>query len=91
LIKYPLAKMGFGVKIEVKRGDCICELSPEAFARLISRFSRGIIKTIECIDGKLYIDGRKYLWCGKWWYDTNCKIVNVGLRALQDSGIYTRQ
>jgi len=79
LIKYPLAKMGFGVKIEVKRGDCICELSPEAFARLISRFSRGIIKTIECIDGKLYIDGRKYLWCGKWWYDTNCKCWVKGI------------
>jgi FkbM family methyltransferase len=67
LIKYPLAEMGFSVKIEVKRGDCICELSPEAFARLVSRFSRGVITTIECIDDKLYIDG------GKWWYDTNCK------------------
>jgi FkbM family methyltransferase len=73
LIKYLLAEIGFSVKIEAKRGNCVCELSPEAFARLVSRFSRGVITTIECIDSKLYTNGRKYLWCGEWWYDTNCK------------------
>jgi hypothetical protein len=41
--------------VRSRQGDCICELSPEAFARLVSRFSHGVITTIECIDSKSYI------------------------------------
>jgi len=56
LIRYILTRLGFNVKLMARIGDCTFELSPETFERLVSRFSRGFIKSIECVNGKLLVN-----------------------------------
>jgi L-fucose isomerase-like protein len=38
-------------------GDCAFELSREVFERFVSRFSRGFIKSIGCVNGRLLVNG----------------------------------
>jgi FkbM family methyltransferase len=58
LVRYALAGLGFNVRLRARVGDCITELDPEVFARLVSRFSRGnkLIKSIRCVGGKLFVN-----------------------------------
>jgi FkbM family methyltransferase len=57
LIKFALTRLGFNVKLTARVGDCTFELSPETFKKLVSRFSRGFIKSIKCVNGKLLVNG----------------------------------
>jgi len=58
LVRYALAGLGFNVRLRARVGDCITELDPEVFARLVSRFSRGnkLIKSIRCVGGELFVN-----------------------------------
>jgi len=72
LIKYALIKIGFNVKLTAKVDNCAFELSPEAFACLVSMASRGLVK-ISCVDGGLYVNGGRYgEHHGAWVYDKSC-------------------
>ena len=53
LIKFALTRLGFNVKLVARVGDCTFELSREVFERFVSRFSRGFIKSVECVNGRL--------------------------------------
>jgi len=57
LIRYALTRLGFNVKLVARVGDCTFESSPETFEKLVSRFSRGFIKSIECVNGRLLVNG----------------------------------
>jgi hypothetical protein len=57
LIKYALTRLGFNVKLTAKVDNCAFELSPETFEKLVSGFSRGFIKSIGCVNGRLFING----------------------------------
>jgi FkbM family methyltransferase len=57
LIKYALTRLGFNVKLVARVGDCTLELSPEVFERFVGRFSRGLFKSIERVNGRLFING----------------------------------
>jgi FkbM family methyltransferase len=57
LIRDILTRLGFNVKLVARVGDCTFELSPETFERFVSRFSRGFIKSVECVNGKLLVNG----------------------------------
>jgi FkbM family methyltransferase len=57
LIKYALTRLGFNVKLVARVGDCTLELSPEGFERFVGRFSRGFIKSIGCVNGRLLVNG----------------------------------
>jgi FkbM family methyltransferase len=59
LVKYALVRLGFDVKLIAKINDCSLEMTPEAFERFVSRFSRGLVKSVECIDGKVFVNGVK--------------------------------
>jgi hypothetical protein len=36
---------------------CTFEISPETFERLVSRSSRGLIKSVTCVDGRILVNG----------------------------------
>jgi len=57
LIKYVLLRLGFDVKLIAKIRGCAFEMSPETFERLVSRSSRGLIKSIKCVDGRIFVNG----------------------------------
>jgi len=57
LIKYVLIKFGFNVKLMARVGDCTFKLNPKDFERFVSRFSRGLFKSIECVNGRLLVNG----------------------------------
>ena len=57
LVKYALIRLGFNVRFRAKIDNCFLELKPEVFAHLVSRFSRFFIRSLKCIDGKLFING----------------------------------
>jgi FkbM family methyltransferase len=57
LIKYALTRLGFNARLVARVGDCTFELSPETFERVVSRFSRGLFKSIECVNGRLLVNG----------------------------------
>ena len=57
LIKYALTRLGFNARLVARVGNCTLELSPEGFERFVGRFSRGFIKSIECVNGKLLVNG----------------------------------
>jgi hypothetical protein len=57
MIKCALLRLGFDVKLTVKIRGCTFEMSPETFERLVSRYSRGLIKSIACVDGKMFVNG----------------------------------
>jgi FkbM family methyltransferase len=56
LIKYALTMLGFNVRLVARVGDCTFELSPEFFERFVSRFSRGLIRSIECNGKRLIVN-----------------------------------
>jgi FkbM family methyltransferase len=57
LIKFALTRLGFNVKLVTRVGDCTFELSREVFERFVSRFSRGFIKSVGCVNGRLLVNG----------------------------------
>jgi len=57
LIKYALIRLGFNVKLVARVDNCAFELSREIFERFVSRFLRGLFKSIECVNGRLFING----------------------------------
>jgi len=57
LIKYALKRVGFNAKLMARVNKCALELDPEVFGVIVDRFSRGFIKSIECINHKLFVNG----------------------------------
>jgi len=57
LIRDILTRLGLNVRLVARVGDCTFELSPETFEKLVSRFSCGFIKSIECVNGRLLVNG----------------------------------
>jgi hypothetical protein len=57
MIRYALHRLGFAVKLTAKIRGCIFEISPETFEQLVSRSSRGLIKSIKCVDGRIFVNG----------------------------------
>jgi hypothetical protein len=55
--KYALHRLGFDVKLIAKIRGCTFEMSPETFERLVSRSSRGLIKSVTCINGRILVNG----------------------------------
>lgn len=57
LMKYALKRVGFDAKLMARINECALELSPEVFGIIVDRFSRGLVKSIECINHKLFVNG----------------------------------
>ena len=57
MIGYILNKIGFCVKLRARIDNCVFEIQPDIFARLVSRFHRGLIKSIKCVNGRLFVNG----------------------------------
>jgi hypothetical protein len=57
LIRYGLNRLGFSVKLEAKIDQCIVELESHTLERLISGFLRGMVKSVECINGGFLVNG----------------------------------
>jgi FkbM family methyltransferase len=57
LIKYALKRIGFDAMLIARVNECALELSPEVFGKIVNRFSHGFIKSIECINHKLFVNG----------------------------------
>jgi FkbM family methyltransferase len=104
LIKYALSKIGFNVKLKAKIDGCFIEMDPEVFACLVSRFSRGLIKSIRCIESKLFVNDIEVnnindviynpeIW-GKingWRYDASCSCWiknNIKFRRMHNSIVW---
>jgi FkbM family methyltransferase len=71
LIRYALFRLGFDVRLVARVGDCTFELRPEVFACLVGKASYGLVE-ISCVDGELYINGKRYEYHGAWVYDKSC-------------------
>jgi len=71
LIRFALTRLGFDVRLMARVGDCTFELSPEVFGCLAVRASYGLVE-ISCVDGELYINGKRYEYHGVWVYDKSC-------------------
>jgi len=59
LIRDAMARLGFNTELTARVSDCTIELSIETFEILVSRFSRGLIKPLRCVDGELYINNSR--------------------------------
>jgi FkbM family methyltransferase len=57
MIKYALLRLGFDVKLIAKIRGCTFEMGPETFERFVSRSSRGLIKSVTCVDGRILVNG----------------------------------
>jgi FkbM family methyltransferase len=56
IIKYILSKLGLKVKLKVKINECVLILDPDVFSRIVSRFERGEITSIKCVNGRLLVN-----------------------------------
>ena len=56
LVRYALIRLGINVKLRARIGDCSFDVSSEVFGRFLSRFSRGLIKVVKCVDDKLLVN-----------------------------------
>jgi FkbM family methyltransferase len=56
IIKYILSKIGLNTKLKARVEGCVFEVEPDVFARIVSRFSRGLIKSIKCVNGRLFVN-----------------------------------
>jgi len=84
LIKFALTRLGFNVRLVARVGDCTLELSPEVFGCLAVRASYGLVE-ISCVDGELYINGKRYEYHGAWVYNKSCNCYvrnNVRFRQI---------
>jgi FkbM family methyltransferase len=84
LIRYALFRLGFDVRLVARVGDCTFELRPEVFACLVGKASYGLVE-ISCVDGELYINGKRYEYHGAWVYDKSCNCYvrnNVRFRQI---------
>jgi len=95
--------MGFDVRLRARVDECIFEIDPEVFARFVSRFSRGLIKSIKCVDGKLFVNDIEInnisdviyeteTWARVlgWIYDTSCNCWvknNIKFRRMYGMGV----
>jgi FkbM family methyltransferase len=101
LLRYFLIKPGLSVNLEAKVDDCKIKINPDAFARLVSRFSRRLINSVKCVNGRVYVNNVEVsdineviysseVW-GKvngWSYDKSCNCWsknNVKLRHMYDT------
>jgi FkbM family methyltransferase len=101
LLRYFLIKLGLSVKLEAKVGGCKIKITPDAFARLVSRFSQGLINSVICVNGRVYVNNVEVsdineviysseVW-GKvngWSYDKSCDCWsknNVKFRHMYDT------
>ena len=83
--------------LELRVGECIFEMDPEVFARFVSRFSRGLIKSIKCVDGRLFVndievssirDAETWARLFGWKHDTFCDCWvknNIKFRRMRDT------
>jgi FkbM family methyltransferase len=84
IIKYILLKLGFHTKLIAKIDSCSLKIYPEVWKCLIERFSEGLIKSIKCINGTLYIND---VIRGNWNYDKYCNcwynnVIKIKLKNL---------
>jgi FkbM family methyltransferase len=101
LLRYFLIKLGLSVDLEAKVDDCKIKINPDAFARLVSRFSRELINSVKCINGRVYVNNVEVsdineiiysseVW-GKvngWGYDKSCDCWsknNIKFRHMYDT------
>jgi FkbM family methyltransferase len=94
IIKYILSKIGLNTKLKARVEGCVFEVEPGVFARIVSRFSRGLIKSIKCVNGRLFVNDVEVESIGDviykletwarvigWRYDDSCKCwVKDGVR-----------
>jgi len=101
LIKYVFAKVGLKVKLKARIDGCIHEVTPEGFARLVSRYYRGLINDLECKDSKVFLNGvevsnineviyslEKWAEVFGWIYDSSCNCWtkdNIRFRYMRES------
>jgi len=80
MFRYALIKAGLNVKLEVKIGDCRIEINPGDFASLVSGYYLGLISSIECVDGRIFVN-----YVG-WKYDESCNcwlMNNIKFRRMR--------
>jgi len=56
LLKYILISLGLSIKLKAVIDTCTAILSSEAFARLVSGFSHGLVKSVKCVDGVFLVN-----------------------------------
>jgi len=56
IFRYGLSKLGLNIKLEARVEDCAFGVEPDVFDRIVRRFSRGLIKSIKCVNGKLFVN-----------------------------------
>ena len=96
IFRYALIKAGLNIKLEAKIGDCRIQITPDAFARLASRSYRGLIgliSSIECIDGRIFVNyvGWKYDESCNCWFKNNIKFRRIYYEILSvfEEGLYS--
>jgi len=93
MFRYALIKAGLNVKLEAKIGDCRIQINPDTFARLVSRYYRGLISSIECIDGRIFVNyvGWKYDESCNCWSKNNIKFRRMyyEIFAVFEEGLYS--
>jgi len=94
IFRYGLSRLGLNIKLEARIEDCAFEVEPDVFARIVSRFSRGLIKSVKCANGRLFVNDvevdsisdviyKLETWARVigWRYDDSCKCwVKDGVR-----------
>jgi hypothetical protein len=94
IFRYGLSRLGLNIKLEARIEDCAFEVEPDVFARIVSRFSRGLIKSVKCVNGRLFVNDvevdsisdvihKLETWARVigWRYDDSCKCwVKDGVR-----------
>jgi hypothetical protein len=56
LIRYILVRLGFNVKFIARIRECTIKMSPATYGLLVSSFSRGLIKSDRCVDGRILVN-----------------------------------
>ena len=51
-----MSKIGLNTKLKARVEGCVFEVEPDVFAKIVSRFSRGLIKSIKCVNGRLFVN-----------------------------------
>jgi hypothetical protein len=89
LIKYVLLRLGIDAKLIAKIHGCAFEMSPETFERLVSRSSRGLIKSITCVDGRILVNGVEVKNIDDVIYSTEtwARVLGWAYDQLKDSGL----
>ncbi len=75
LFKYLVARRDVNTILNAKINDCVIPLTIKAYESLVSRYSRGLIKSIHCVNGYVYMN------------DVRINDINI---ALYDIGTWAK-